>query len=107
MVDQSHNLKGKIEAMIQTVSTAQERFAKAALVDHDRLASLQKSCSLVDAEECLRDAFWQDVRPLVQDWRREHDLPEDPLSAFRESGYLERITRERKAHSMGASQTYA
>jgi L-rhamnose isomerase/sugar isomerase len=107
MVDQSHNLKGKIEAMIQTVSTAQELFAKAALVDHDRLASLQKSCSLVDAEECLRDAFWQDVRPLVQDWRREHDLPEDPLTAFRESGYLERITRERKAHSMGASQTYA
>ena len=29
MVDQSHNLKGKIEAMIQTVVTAQELYAKA------------------------------------------------------------------------------
>ena len=36
MVDQSHNLKGKIEAMIQTVTMAQELFSKAALVDASR-----------------------------------------------------------------------
>ena len=36
MVDQSHNLKGKIEAMIQTVRTAQELWVKAALVDRAR-----------------------------------------------------------------------
>ena len=35
MVDQSHNLKPKIEAMIQTVTTAQELVAKAAIVDHE------------------------------------------------------------------------
>jgi len=34
MIDQSHNLKGKIEAMIQTVVHAQELYARAALVDH-------------------------------------------------------------------------
>src|SRR5580698_9672666 len=33
MIDQSHNLKGKIEAMVQTVVVAQEMFAKAALID--------------------------------------------------------------------------
>ena len=37
MVDQSHNLKPKIEAMIQTVMTAQEMFAKACLVDRESL----------------------------------------------------------------------
>ena len=37
MIDQSHNLKGKIEAMIQTVTTAMELYAKAALVDHAQL----------------------------------------------------------------------
>ena len=42
MIDQSHNLKGKIEAMIQTVSIAQQLFAKAALVDRERLAAAQK-----------------------------------------------------------------
>jgi hypothetical protein len=36
MVDQSHNLKGKIEAMIQTVVTAQELWLKAALIDREK-----------------------------------------------------------------------
>ena len=31
MIDQSHNLKGKMEAMVQTVATAEELYAKAAL----------------------------------------------------------------------------
>ena len=42
MIDQSHNLKGKIEAMIQTVMHAQELYAKAALVDHERLVAAQR-----------------------------------------------------------------
>jgi len=107
MVDQSHNLKGKIEAMIQTVCTAQELFAKAALVDHERLAALQNSCSLVEAEECYRGAFWQDVRPVVIEWRKSHGLPEDPMRAFKDSGYLERITKERCERNVGVSASYA
>jgi L-rhamnose isomerase/sugar isomerase len=107
MVDQSHNLKGKIEAMIQTVCTAQELYARAALVDHERLAKLQQSCSLVDAEETLRGAFWLDTRDVLADWRKSKGLPMDPLRAFRESGYLERVTQERKDKNLGASSSYA
>jgi L-rhamnose isomerase / sugar isomerase len=107
MVDQSHNLKGKIEAMIQTVCTAQELYAKAALVDHERLSKLQQDCSLVDAEETLRGAFWNDVRPAIQEWRKARGLPEDPLQAFRGSGYLESITRERTEKNAGAPASYA
>jgi L-rhamnose isomerase/sugar isomerase len=107
MVDQSHNLKGKIEAMIQTVCTAQELYAKTLLVDHNRLSRLQQNCSLVDAEETLRGAFWQDVRPAIQEWRKARGLPEDPLQAFRGSGYLERITRERSEKNGGTSASYA
>jgi L-rhamnose isomerase/sugar isomerase len=107
MVDQSHNLKGKIEAMIQTVLTAQELYARAALVDHERLAKLQQECALVDAEETLRGAFWLDTRPIVKEWRISKGLPADPLLAFRQSGYLERITRERRAKNLGAGASYA
>ena len=107
MVDQSHNLKGKIEAMIQTVCTAQELYARAVLVDHGRLAKLQQDCSLIDAEETLRGAFWSDVRPAVREWRKSRGLPEDPLLAFRSSGYLERVTRERSERNRGTSATYA
>jgi L-rhamnose isomerase/sugar isomerase len=107
MVDQSHNLKGKIEAMIQTVCVAQELYARAAMVDHARLVTLQQDCSLVDAEETLRGAFWQDVRPALRAWRKSRGLPEDPLLAFRGSSYLERITRERTAANRATSSSYA
>ncbi len=63
MIDQSHNLKGKMEAMVQTIVTAQEIWVKAALVDREELSALQTSCELVKAEETFRGAFWQDVRP--------------------------------------------
>jgi L-rhamnose isomerase/sugar isomerase len=103
MVDQSHNLKGKIEAMIQTVCVAQELYAKASLVDHDALAAAQRSCDLVRAEGLLQDAFATDVRPAIRDWRTAHKLPADPQQAFRESDYLDRITRERGARAQGVS----
>lgn len=107
MVDQSHNLKGKIEEMIQTAVTAQQLVAKAALVDHAALVGHQEKCELVDAEECLKAAFATDVRPTLREWRRAKALPEDPLKAFRESGYLERATRERGEKNAGAGGSYA
>jgi len=107
MVDQSHNLKGKIEAMIQTVTTAQQLFAKAALVDTKKLATAQKNCNLVDAESTLQEAFANDVRPAIQQWRDSKGLPKDPMAAFRQSGYLERITKERAAKNAHSVSSYA
>jgi L-rhamnose isomerase/sugar isomerase len=107
MIDQSHNLKGKMEAMVQSVVAAQELFAKAALIDQDQLASLQDECRLVEAEECFREAFWFDVRPVVKAWREARKLPVDPLAALRESGYVERITRDRGSRNTKAISTYA
>ena len=107
MVDQSHNLKGKIEAMIQTVTMAQQLFAKAALVDSAKLATAQRNCDLVGAESLLQDAFATDVRPVVQEWRQSRGLPKDPMEAFRQSGYLERITKERAAKNSHNISSYA
>jgi len=107
MVDQSHNLKGKIEAMIQTVSVAQQLFAKAALVDCKTLADAQKKCDLIPAESLLQDAFATDVRSAIQEWRESKGLPKDPMEAFRQSGYLERITKERAAKNSHNVSSYA
>ena len=107
MVDQSHNLKGNLEAMIQTVTMAQQLFAKAALVDPEKLATAQKKCDLVIAEVALQDAFATDVRPAIQEWRDSKGLPKDPMQAFRESGYLERITKERAAKNSHNVSSYA
>ena len=107
MIDQSHNLKGKVEAMVQSVVTAQELYAKAALVDRVALAELQQQCRLVEAEECFRNAFWQDVRPIVKDWREARGLPADPLKALAESGYVERISQERGSRNARSVSSYA
>jgi L-rhamnose isomerase/sugar isomerase len=107
MIDQSHNLKGKLEAMVQTVVTAQEIYAKAALVDREKLAGLQQECRLVEAEECFRGAFWSDVRPLVKEWRVARGLPADPLQALAESGYVEKVTAERSSKNAKSASSYA
>ena len=107
MVDQSHNLKGKIEAMIQTVTVAQQLFAKAALVDLKSLADAQRKCELVQAESLLQDAFATDVRPAIQEWRESKGLPKDPMEAFRQSGYLDRITKDRAARNAHNVSSYA
>jgi L-rhamnose isomerase/sugar isomerase len=107
VIDQSHNLKGKIEAMIQTVAMAQALYAKAALVDCERLVAAQRCTDLVKAEACLQDAFATDVRPAIREWRASRGLPVDPLEAFRASGYLERITRERAQRRPATGPAYA
>jgi L-rhamnose isomerase/sugar isomerase len=107
MIDQSHNLKDKIEEMIQTAVTAQELYAKAVLVDHEKLTHHQMKGELIDAEECLKAAFASDVRPAIREWRKSKGLAEDPLQAFRASGYTVRAERERGAKNKGAGASYA
>jgi len=103
MIDQSHNDKGKIEATVQTVVTAQELWLKAALLDREQLAVHQQSCDIVAAEELFRGAFWTDVRPLTIAWRQGQGLPVDPIAALREGGYVERAAQERGSRQSAVS----
>jgi L-rhamnose isomerase / sugar isomerase len=107
MIDQSHNLKGKMEAVLQTVVTAQEIYARAALVDVERLEKLQDKCDLVQAEELFRGCFWTDVRPLVREWREARNLPVDPLAELRSSGYVERTAKTRGVRNLKSMGSYA
>jgi L-rhamnose isomerase/sugar isomerase len=95
MIDQSHNVEGKIDAMIQSVVNIQAAYAKALLVDAERLAAAQGEGDVLGAHRVLLDAFETDVRPLLARFRRECGLDEDPVEAFRAGGYGERLARER------------
>lgn len=107
MVDQSHNLKNKVEEMIQTAMNAQELYAKAALIDFDRLREHQQSVELVEAEELYREAFFTDVRPAVREWRQAKGLAGNPLVEFRESGYTEARAAERGRRNRAQTASYA
>jgi L-rhamnose isomerase/sugar isomerase len=97
MIDQSHNIKDPIEAMLQTVDQLQLAYAKAMLVDHGALAAYQESGDVLMAERTLKDAFETDARPLVAEARRRVGGALDPVAAFRASGYRARKRTERGA----------
>ena len=107
MVDQSHNLKPKLEAMVQTVTVAQELYAKAALVDHAALAVHQSKGDIVGAERMLQRAFNTDVTEALVTWRRQRGLPDDPLDALRESDYIDQTAQDRTARreQLGITQS--
>ncbi len=108
MVDQSHNLKPKIEAMLQTVSTAHELYAKALLVDRKKLQDAQARDDVVAAEEILRGAYFTDTRPLICHVRSEMNIEPDALAAHRASGYEQKVARERtEKHGTPGDASYA
>ncbi|MHB1156198.1 MAG: TIM barrel protein [Phycisphaerales bacterium] len=97
MVDQSHNLKNKMEASLGTVDMAQKLYLKSQLVDRKKLAAAQNKGDIVMAERCLVDAFETDVRDLLAEWRMSHDLPPDPVAEYRAGGHQQRAATERTA----------
>ena len=111
MIDQSHNIKPKVQAMIQTVCTVQELFAKALCVDRKALSEAQGREDTVAAEETLRAGFNADVRPILRSVRKAKGVPADPLAAFRACGYERRVAAERKQKRqdlpLGGTSSYA
>ena len=95
MIDQSHNIEPKIEAMILSVINVQTAYAKALLVDRQRLREAQKAGDVLEAHRVLLEAYETDVRPLLAQVRLEMGLDPDPIAAFRRSGYAEKIAQER------------
>ncbi len=94
MIDQSHNVEGKVDAMIQSVVNIQTAYAKALLVDRGRLAEAQSAGDVLGAHRVLLDAFETDVRPALARLRAELDLPMDPVEAFR-AQHAGRLAAER------------
>jgi L-rhamnose isomerase/sugar isomerase len=95
MIDQSHNIEGKIDAMLQSVMNIQTAYAKALLVDDARLAEAQAEGDVLGAHRVLLDAFETDVRPLLARLRQEAGVGDDPVAAFRDGGFGEVLARER------------
>src|SRR5256714_958712 len=97
MIDQSHNIEAKIEAMIQSVLNVQTAYAKALLVDRAALCEAQEAGDVLGSYRVLQAAFETDVRSLLAEIRVRQGRDPDPIVAFRSSGYAERVARERPA----------
>jgi L-rhamnose isomerase / sugar isomerase len=95
MIDQTHNIEPKIEAMILSVMNLQEAYAKALLVDRAALAEARHSGDVLGAHRLLLDAYATDVRPLCARIREDLGAADNPIAAFKESGYAENVAQER------------
>ncbi|MGH9104443.1 MAG: L-rhamnose isomerase, partial [Acidimicrobiales bacterium] len=95
MLDQCHNVEGKVPAEIRSVMNVQEATAKALLVDREALGAAQREGDVLGANAILVDAFSTDVRPLLAELREEMGLGPDPLAAYARSGHAERVVAER------------
>jgi L-rhamnose isomerase / sugar isomerase len=95
MLDQCHNVEDKIPGQIRSVLNVQEMTVRALMVDRAALADAQEANDVLGANAILMDAFYTDVRPDLATWRESRGLPADPVRAFAESGYLQRMSEER------------
>ena len=98
MIDQCHNVEGKVAPMILSVLNCQEAYAKAQLVQRATLEEARHAGNVLEAHNILNAAYKTDVRPLLAQVREEMGVPADPLGSYKSSGYEEKIRGERGVH---------
>lgn len=95
MIDQSHNIEPKLEAMLVSVLNCQTAYAKALIVDRVTLAERQGAGDVLGAQQVYAEAFETDVRPLLARVRTEMDIHPNPLQAYRLDGYAKKVAEAR------------
>lgn len=95
MLDQCHNIEGKIPGQMRSVLNVQERTARALLVDRGALDAAQRANDVLAANAVTMICFYTDVRPNLTAWRESRVRPADPMAAYAASGYSDQIVAER------------
>jgi len=67
------------ENILIAIENTEYALARAALVNLDEYKAAQSKPDITTANRILRDAFVTDVRPVVASWRKDNNLPEDPM----------------------------
>ncbi|WP_332718314.1 L-rhamnose catabolism isomerase [Pelagibacterium mangrovi] len=102
MLDQSHNVTDPIESLMQSAMEVQRAYAQALLVDRDTLAGYQQENDALMASQTLKAAFRTDVEPILAMARRRKGAAVDPIAAYRQSGYRDKVAAERPAAAGGS-----
>jgi L-rhamnose isomerase/sugar isomerase len=95
MIDASHNTKDPLEDLIQALEAISQAYAKALLVDREKLRQYQLSGDVVGAQEVLQEAFLTDVRSLVREARIQRGGEADPLAFYRSEKIRAKLVAKR------------
>jgi L-rhamnose isomerase/sugar isomerase len=99
--------KPRLEGIVQAVREAQQVYTKAQLVDRKALGTAQRRGDAVAAEGILRTAFQTDVSELLDEWRRQNNVPLDPLAELRERSFIARLADQPVGTRKSAHRTTA
>jgi len=103
MIDQSHNIEPKLEAMLVSVINCQTAYAKALIVDYATLRDQQLAGDVLGSHRTLVSAFETDVRPLLAQVRLEMGLNPNPIAAYRADNYVQKVAEQRGIATMTGS----
>ncbi|RIW14088.1 sugar isomerase [Algoriphagus lacus] len=95
MIDASHNTKDPLEDLIQALEAISQAYAKALLVDREKLTHCQLSGDTVGAQAVLQEAFLTDVRALVREARIQSGGEPNPLAFYRREKIREKLIAQR------------
>jgi L-rhamnose isomerase/sugar isomerase len=101
MIDQSHTIEPKLEAMLISILNCQTAYAKALIVDYKALEKAQLEGDILGAHRILVDAFETDVRPLLAEVRDELGIHPDPITAYHKDDYAIKVAKERGTVNAG------
>jgi L-rhamnose isomerase / sugar isomerase len=95
MIDASHNIKDPLEDLLQSVEAIMINYAKALIVDREKLVEAQNSNDVVAAQEILQQAFATDVRAIVAEARLQAGGALNPLAIYRSEKVRTHLIKER------------
>jgi len=97
MLDQSHNVTDPIESLMASAMEVQRAYVQACLVDREALGACQDRNDAIMALATLKQAFTTDVSPILAMARHRGGGAVGPVAVYRESGYRQRLAKERPA----------
>lgn len=102
MIDASHNIKDPLEDLIQSLEAIQEAYAKAMLIDQNKLMEAQAAHDVTLCQEIIQSAYRTDVRPLLEKARLARGGALSPIQTYRNLKVRETLIKERGLHSVAS-----
>lgn len=95
-LDQMARAEKRIPSILKSVDALKRSIAKAALADTAELTAVQKKHDLIDSNIAFEKAVLHaDTAPIVMEAYHRDGLHPVPMTAYNESGYQEKIEKER------------
>jgi len=97
MIDQASGRENRFHSILHSIDSLQISLARAVLTNREKIKDYQEKDEIILANRTFNNSISLcDVRPIVYKARIEKNLSFDPIKSYIESGYQEKIEKERK-----------